>query len=182
MNLTSSDSSWIWAMKSGSPVMNDSPSADIKQHSNQDSFKLDLTKAKGGSSLNPFATSAATAPETTTSASGSGSSSSSGGDGGGDEGGDQSPAMMAKKQKAHRVLIAHGVIMSLAWVVVFPLGAIIIRLFSFSNLVWVHAGIQAVGYMMAIAGLGLGAWVGTAVEEYEVSRIHSPPSREFQDR
>ena len=161
-------------MKSGSPVMDDSPSADIKQHSNQDSFKFDLTKAKGGSSLNPFATSAATAPATTTSA--SGSSSSSGGDGDSGEGGEQSPAMMAKKKKAHRVLIAHGVIMSLAWVVVFPLGAIVIRLFSFSNLVWVHAGIQGLGYMMAIAGLGLGAWVGTSVEEYEVRRIYFLPS------
>ena len=65
MDLTSSTSNWIWAVKDGSPLNDDSQSAGIDEHDNFDAFSLDLTRARGGSSLNPFLT--ATPPGKTTS-------------------------------------------------------------------------------------------------------------------
>jgi hypothetical protein len=47
---------------------------------------------------------------------------------------------------------------AIAWIIIFPLGGIIIRLFSFKGLVFVHAGIQALGWLVFIAAFGLGLY------------------------
>ena len=49
--------------------------------------------------------------------------------------------------------------MGLAFALLFQSGAIVIRLFSFKGLVWVHAGAQMLAYALAIAGLGLGIYI-----------------------
>ena len=49
--------------------------------------------------------------------------------------------------------------MGLAFALLFPSGAIVVRLFSFKGLVWVHAGAQMLAYALAIAGLGLGIYI-----------------------
>lgn len=49
--------------------------------------------------------------------------------------------------------------MGLAFALLFPSGAIMIRLFSFKGLVWVHAGTQMLAYALAIVGLGLGIYI-----------------------
>ena len=36
-----------------------------------------------------------------------------------------------------------------------------IRVFSFTGLVWVHAGIQLLAYTLGLIGMGLGIWIGT---------------------
>lgn len=160
MDLTSSDSNWIWAIKEGDPLNSDSQSADIEQHNDAEPFQFDLTKARGGSSTNPFVV-AGTSTNTTPAPAASGSSSSSDGDSGDSEGGG------GEGQKMKRILIAHGTLMGLAFVIVYPLGAIIIRLLSFQGLVWVHAGVQWFAYAMALAGMGLGVYLGTR-QEYQV--------------
>jgi hypothetical protein len=60
--------------------------------------------------------------------------------------------------KQNRMFKAHGIVMGIAFVLLLPIGAIIVRIFSFPGLVWVHAGTQVTAYMMAIAGLGMGIW------------------------
>jgi len=57
------------------------------------------------------------------------------------------------------MLIAHGVLASLAFVILFPTGAIAIRLASFPGLVWVHAAFQGLAYLVYIAGFGLGVYM-----------------------
>ena len=54
---------------------------------------------------------------------------------------------------------AHGVLMGIAFIGLFPLGAIMIRLLSFPGLVYVHAAIQILSLLLAIVGLGLGVWL-----------------------
>ena len=49
--------------------------------------------------------------------------------------------------------------MAFTFVIVFPLGALLIRLASFKGLVWVHAAIQGFGYLSAFTGLGLGIYI-----------------------
>ena len=59
----------------------------------------------------------------------------------------------------HRATIAHGTLLSLVFVIIYPVGAMVIRLLSFRYLVWLHAGIQLFAYMLALAGLGLGVYI-----------------------
>ena len=172
MDFTASKSGWIWAVKDGNALSSNSVSANINIHNSEGDFTFDLTKARGGDSLNPFVE-AAVATQT---AAGGASPNGSG------AGGDQSPGDTsngsssqssdsssgdsssggysdAARQKRDRIVIAHGVIMSAAFVLFFPIGAVLIRLFSFPGLVWVHAATQGFAFLVALVGLGLGVYV-----------------------
>lgn len=161
MDLKSSSTSWIWSVKDGSALNTNDQAANLQIHSVRGAFKFDLTKAAGGNSVNPFQDATATstaaggaAPTSAVSGANSGpnanSDSSSSGASSDDSG---------SKAIGHRIVIAHGVIMALAFLIFFPLGALTIRLLSRPGTVWVHAGAQVFAYCMAIAGLGLGVWL-----------------------
>lgn len=57
------------------------------------------------------------------------------------------------------ILIAHGTLAALAFVILFPAGAITIRLASFPGVVWFHAAFQAFAYFVYIAAFGLGVYM-----------------------
>ncbi|PSN74195.1 hypothetical protein BS50DRAFT_10059 [Corynespora cassiicola Philippines] len=57
-----------------------------------------------------------------------------------------------------KILIAHGVLASLAFVIFFPLGSILIRLGSFPGLWLVHGVFQIFAYILYIAAFGIGIW------------------------
>jgi hypothetical protein len=59
------------------------------------------------------------------------------------------------------MLIAHGVLASLAFVILFPTGSIAIRLASFPGIVWIHAAFQIFAYLVYIAAFGLGVYLAT---------------------
>ncbi|KAF2455935.1 hypothetical protein BDY21DRAFT_386790 [Lineolata rhizophorae] len=59
------------------------------------------------------------------------------------------------------MLIAHGVMASMAFVIFFPAGAISIRLCSFPGLVWFHAALQGLAYMIYVVGFGLGVYMAS---------------------
>ncbi|KAL1297090.1 hypothetical protein AAFC00_004673 [Neodothiora populina] len=61
--------------------------------------------------------------------------------------------------KARHVMIAHGVMAALAWVILFPFGSISIRSFSFPGLIWFHAIFQSLAYLVYIAAFGLGIYL-----------------------
>lgn len=62
------------------------------------------------------------------------------------------------------MLIAHGVLASLAFVILFPAGAIAIRLASFPGVVWFHALFQICAYLVYIAAFGLGVYIASGME------------------
>ncbi|KAF2834501.1 iron reductase domain protein [Patellaria atrata CBS 101060] len=62
------------------------------------------------------------------------------------------------------MLIAHGVLACLAFAIFFPVGGILIRVFSFPGLVWVHAAFQVMSYFLFIAGAGLGLYIATKAD------------------
>lgn len=175
MDFTSSNTNWIWAVKSGSPLHTDSQSANLQIHTSYDSFHFDLTKARGGNSVNPFAdttatsTTAGSTSPSASSSSGSESTQSGGSSSSGDEGssggsaatgaGGAYASIVAEFNKRNKAVIAHGALMSLAFALFFPSGSILMRLFSFRGLVWVHAAFQMFTYAMALAGLGLGVYI-----------------------
>ncbi|QIW98407.1 hypothetical protein AMS68_003925 [Peltaster fructicola] len=63
---------------------------------------------------------------------------------------------------SHRgIVIAHGVLASLAFVIFFPIGAIVMRLGSFKGLWLVHAAIQAFAFVLFIAAFGIGIYMSS---------------------
>lgn len=183
MDFTDSKSGWIWAIKNGRALSSNSVSADIDQHDNQGDFSFDLTKARGGDSLNPFkaapATNTASGGASPTSASSSNGSGAGGdessGDGSGESyGGSSSGGYSGGERKTrHHAVIAHGTTMGAAFALFFPIGAIIIRLFNFRGLVWVHVATQIFAYTIALAGLGLGVYIAVTPSEYKL--VSFPP-------
>jgi hypothetical protein len=61
--------------------------------------------------------------------------------------------------RSRNILIAHGTLAALAFVIFFPAGAIAIRLASFPGVVWFHAAFQAFAYFVYIAAFGLGVYM-----------------------
>lgn len=173
MDLSSSNSSWIWAVKDGPAISSNDLSTTLHQHTNQGSFTLDLTKAQGGNSADPFVNTAVTAtaaggssPTAAAAAqSPSGSSNSSSGDSSGGASGDSSGGSSGGGGQdppgRHQALLAHGALMGVAFVALFPLGAIAVRVLSFRGLIWFHAATQIFAYTLALAGMGLGVWIAT---------------------
>jgi hypothetical protein len=138
MSFTDANSNWIFAYKTGS---SDSVDVPVARHSTYGSITFSLQHAAGGSTLNPFeSTAAAMSP----SGSSSGSSSSSSG------GGSSFPSNF----KAF--LIAHAVLAPVAFVLFFPLGAISTRLMSFKGLIWFHAGWMIFTHMIVSCKHGYG--------------------------
>jgi hypothetical protein len=57
------------------------------------------------------------------------------------------------------MLTAHAVMASLAFLAFFPIGGILIRVASFTGLVWVHAALQIIGFLVYIVAFGIGIWI-----------------------
>ncbi|QSZ37844.1 hypothetical protein DSL72_008944 [Monilinia vaccinii-corymbosi] len=136
---TSTSSNWIAAWNPGSALDTTDSSTSISQHSgsNHRQFTLDLSQAQLLSDSNPF-TSTSTA--TTSSPSGGSSSVSSASVSSG-----TSPILSYDK--------AHGIIMGMTVVLLFPLGALSMRIFGRP---WLHAILQTFSFIFLIAGLALG--------------------------
>ncbi|KAF7904093.1 hypothetical protein EAF00_001427 [Botryotinia globosa] len=139
MSFTDSSSAWIWAHKTGAALSSNSVDADIEFHDAYGVASLNLQTATGGESTNPFLTAGSVSTPSQTS---SGASDAAIG-----------PCDIS------RVTIAHGVLGSLAYVILFPSGAIAIRIFNFRNLLWLHAGWMVGAYLIVLASLGMGVWI-----------------------
>jgi hypothetical protein len=74
-------------------------------------------------------------------------------------------------EKYPSILKAHGVILPVAFVLMFPTGAVAIRLLSFPGLVWVHAGWMIITWLLAIAGMALGIWLANT--SHQLDRAHA---------
>ena len=162
MDFSSSNTDWIWAAKDGSPVSSNSLTANLQQHSQQGGFSFDLTKARGGDSLNPFIDTVATATAAGGSSPTAGSSAAGQQQSGSDDSGGATGAgasIVSNFAKRDKFVIAHGVIMGLTFALLFPSGALLIRVFSFRGLVWAHAAFQLAAYTLALAGLGMGVYI-----------------------
>ncbi|KAH6644678.1 integral membrane protein [Boeremia exigua] len=70
--------------------------------------------------------------------------------------GGPSQSFVSSRQK---VLIAHGVLASLAFVILFPVGSILIRLGSFRGAWLIHGLFQVFAYLVYTAAVGIGIWL-----------------------
>ena len=156
MDLTSTSSNWIYAYKSGSVISSDSLTVSLSQHSTFGTTTFNLQNAAGGSSSNPFTTAASTSSSTTGTSSGSSGTSQS------DSGGSSNGTL---------VLMAHAILAPVAFVLFFPIGAMIIRIGNVRNLIWIHAGWMGFTYTLALASIGMGIWI--AVTTQKLNNTHA---------
>ncbi|KAN0103291.1 iron reductase domain protein [Hyaloscypha variabilis] len=160
MSFTDSTSSWIYAYKTGSAIDSDSVSASVSQHSQYGTTTLNLQNAAGGSSSNPFTSTADSTSSNSSSASSSSPSSastasSSSGGGGGTPG------------DVNMVIMAHAILAPLAFVLFFPMGAMMIRLLSFKGVVWLHAGWMVTTYIIVLGAMGMGVWIAVVTQQLD---------------
>ncbi|KAF9697839.1 hypothetical protein EKO04_004085 [Ascochyta lentis] len=129
---------WIHARRTGSSMDTTDVQAQIMQHNEYGSFTWAYSNAVGGSSTNPFV-----ASDTIVSGSAS-----------------ESTGASSSRTMSDNILLTHGILASLAFVFFFPVGAIVIRLGRFNNVLKVHIAIQVLSWLMFIAAFGLGLWYG----------------------
>jgi hypothetical protein len=141
--------------------MSNSVSANIVIHDENGPFTFNLANAAGGDgSLNPFTNtiSATTSGNSTTAPVPGGNSGSS------------SAPLDQTEQMVMTATTAHGIMGAAAFVVLFPSGSIVMRVFNFHGVLWVHVVIQLLGYITALALMETGVWI--AVNNGELLDAH----------
>lgn len=140
MDLQGSNSNWVYAYHQGSQLNSDDTNAIITQHDRTGNFQWDISRATGGSETNPTNPFADTEASQTTPSTLSGWQSLS-------------------RETQDTMIRAHGILAFLAFVILFPLGALLIRLASFRLLAWTHGGLQIFAFALFIAAAGLGIYI-----------------------
>lgn len=132
-DLSSSSSSWVWAVKYGTPLNTNNLAAVLTIHDLEGIAAIDLQKATGGTSDNPFTTST----YMTTSSS-------------------SHPISTVNIGSVERLRKAHAIIMILVFVIFFPSFALMLHIIPHSKIVYVHASFQLFTLALAIVGFGIG--------------------------
>ncbi|CAL5868478.1 uncharacterized protein PFLUO_LOCUS2704 [Penicillium psychrofluorescens] len=141
LDTTSPSSSWIWAVREGSPLDTTDQSASIVKHDTEGHQTIDLTQATVSSAnmanSNPFSGFNGTFVAAAGASSGGGSASS-----------------------GTMILVTHGFLMAFAFVVLFPSFSLFIRIIPYSKTVpRIHAPLQLFTLCVALAGLGIGVYL-----------------------
>jgi hypothetical protein len=152
LDVSSTSSSWVYAYKSGSAFDSDSVTQTITQHDISDVYTLDLSKAQGTNTGNPFVATTNTSsssPSVVSAASSAGA-----------------PAAGSSDVNMDNMIrYAHAVIMGLVFLGIFPFAALMLRVLSFPNLVWVHGAFQVFGLVLALVAMGLGIHLAQDLKE-----------------
>ncbi|OBT61898.1 hypothetical protein VE03_08741 [Pseudogymnoascus sp. 23342-1-I1] len=131
LQIQSRTSPFIGSWKEGPAFNTTNLEQTLEHHDDHSIYTLNLVNANVGSSSNPFLESSAAQ-----------SSSGQGSQGGLD------------LSLGKRLLKAHGTLMGVAWLIVYPAGAVLMRL-RWGG-VWTHVFVQALGTSMVIAAFGIG--------------------------
>lgn len=131
VNLTNVFSPWIWAVKYGAPLNTKSVTVRIAEHDVFGTFFVNLTKAIGPDSDDPFINLNRTLitrafPE------------------------------MFDHEGFDKKRTAHAVLMTVAFVLLFPLSALALHILPSTQVVRIHAILQLFTLAMTVAGFGLG--------------------------
>ena len=141
-NVNSPSSPWIWSVKYGESLNSLSLSESITQHDDFGAMTVDLKKATGGSSVNPFAQMAQASISPS----------------------EVDPGFAALQTTLTRKKTAHAVLMVLAFVVMFPFFALGLHLFPSKWTINIHGTFQLLTLTMAIAGFGVGVSLARQIE------------------
>lgn len=149
----------IAAWRTGDAINSSNPDYAVAEHENpqgHSQFTFDLPTATIASETSPFEDSTATGSETSSST-------------GYSTTGYISPAQQAYINNIIVFQKAHGIIMGVTVVLLFPIGALSMRLFGNARL---HMALQTFSLICLIAGFGLG--INLAKITFQVRRIPLP--------
>lgn len=142
--IVGSHSDWIWAMAHGEPMMSSNVSSPIPQHDWHGIFTLNLTEGVGGETENPFLVSSHTIIDHTF----------------------KSEQQQVSDARLHKKRIAHGVITSIAFVLLFPNFALTLYILpSRWTVPAIHAPLQIFAVGLALGGYAIGFSVAHDLQE-----------------
>ncbi|KAF9543811.1 hypothetical protein EC957_000425 [Mortierella hygrophila] len=126
----------------------DPQKASIQQHTFTGSGSLEITKKEGTSAGNGTATTASAAPGAT-------HTPGTGSDGGGGGTSPSTEEILETQEQIDTLTKVHAVMMALAFLIIFPLGASLVRFFSHLQHVfkW-HRPLQVTGFLTVLAAFG----------------------------
>ncbi|KAL6891244.1 iron reductase domain protein [Trichoderma longibrachiatum] len=156
--------SWISAWKSGDSLDSTNPAAAITQHDGMTQFQVNLAQASISSDANPFDGSKSdSSNDGDGSGSNSGDSSGDDSDGDGDSDGDSAVSGVTDGSSDRTLVSAHGILMSVIFVIMYPLGSSLMPLLG----KWyIHASWQTIAFLGMWAGLGLGVTIAKRENEF----------------
>lgn len=143
-NVKSASAPFIWAVRHGEPLMSTDVTEGIHIHDKFGGFAVDFVKATGGNTDNPFSDSSLSVSAATA---------------------------VVRKSSGHQMRTAHGIILSIVFVLLFPSFALSLHLYPSSKTVpYIHAPLQLFALAAAIVGFGLG--IAMVVNSGHVSGYH----------
>jgi hypothetical protein len=151
ISLASTSTDWISSWKEGSPLDDPSPSATVTQHDNHARFTIDLTQASISDDSNPYVSTGTSSGSANGTSSGSGATQTSTSSGG--SSGSGTVIITSSSDLIKTYEMTHGILMTSSMVVLFPVGAIVLRVFGG---VWLHAAIQLFTLCAITSGFGVG--------------------------
>lgn len=158
MSLGSTSSSWISAWKSGSSLDTTNANANIQQHDETDGWTVNLQSATVSSDSNPFVAAASSGSDGSSSSGSNSGSSGDSSDSGTSTGSDTSSSGISgsagpSQSDISRIVAAHGIIMAVTFVIMYPVGTILMPLLG----KWaIHAAWQTLSFLLMWAGFGVG--------------------------
>ncbi|PTB43100.1 uncharacterized protein TrAFT101_001657 [Trichoderma asperellum] len=163
----SGQTNWISAWKSGDSLDSTNPAANIDQHDNVALFQVNLAKASISSDSNPFDGSSTGSSGSSSGNNSGGSSGSGNGDSDGDGGSDGSSSGaisgVSNNSSNQTLATAHGVLMSVVFVILYPLGSSLMPLIG----KWyIHASWQTIAFLGMWAGFGIGVFVARQEDQF----------------
>ncbi|KAF2149095.1 iron reductase domain protein [Myriangium duriaei CBS 260.36] len=164
LNLQSKSSTWLYAACPGNALMSNDLDATIAQHDPHGTFNFATTQAIGGPNSNPFTAASTNSSGSSNSSSSSGSTTvttpPSDGSSGGSSYANLSPAAQ------NRLVMTHGSLATIAFVALFPLGALLMRVGNMGHIrLWIHGGIQIFAYAVFISGAGIGIYIAKNTDQ-----------------
>ncbi|GKZ16931.1 hypothetical protein AbraIFM66951_010648 [Aspergillus brasiliensis] len=137
-------STWMWALTHGPPLMSSNVSQLLYQHDWHGTFSLNTTQAVGGNNSNPFVIPMGTMHELS----------------------EYTHQQQVSDTILHKKRIAHGVMTSVAFVLLFPNFALLLYIVpSRRTVAWIHAPLQLFAVLLALAGFGVGVSVSKDLQE-----------------
>ncbi|KAI9927302.1 hypothetical protein ASPWEDRAFT_177763 [Aspergillus wentii DTO 134E9] len=145
-----SSSNWIWSYREGIPLSSNNVTEDIRIHDHFGRVIVDLTKATDLNASNPFLGASLDPSSNDFTA--------------------VPPSSSNGPHKSRAILIAHGLVMSFAFVIFFPTFALLIPIPWAVSVSKVHAPLQIFTLTLSTAGMGMGIWLG--VDGSQISNAH----------
>ncbi|KAB5563596.1 hypothetical protein GE09DRAFT_1113060 [Coniochaeta sp. 2T2.1] len=150
LDLKDAQSSWIGAWRRGNSLATTSRSVSLVQHDDTAIFEFDLPRAAIATDSNPFTPAASTGGSGGDDSGSDSDSDKPGGDSSDDGGG---VTVIGTGRVDRNILVGHGVIMAIVFVILYPLGSLLMPLLGKW---WAHGAFQAVAWALMWAGFGLG--------------------------